>query len=348
MIDPFLDWKRRADETDMLEAAIKHGAVLKRVGRENVGPCPTCGGRDRFSISQVKHKWHCRGHGGGHGAIGMVMHIAGLSFLESCENLTGEPNPSGRQAKPLSEEQKAEFNRRRQEAQARQRQREAEEQAYRDDTRETAQAIWNASQPIDGTLAQTYLMSRGLPEFESDVIRFHRSLPYPNGKRYPALVARVDDLAGNLAAVWRIFLRDDGRKADVPDAKLGLGPAGGGAVRIGGMGRKIGVAEGVETALAAWHLVDKAFPVWAALSTSGMIGIELPLGVEHVCIFPDGDAPIRKRGHEFEPTKPAGRQAAEALRSRLLSQGVACTIAAEPAPGRDYLDIWSDHCREVA
>ncbi len=93
MIPAFDDWKQRADETDPLEAAAKYGAVLKRAGREHVGPCPFCNGRDRFSLNLQRHKWNCRGHGGGHGAVSMVMHIAGLTFLQACEELTGEPNP---------------------------------------------------------------------------------------------------------------------------------------------------------------------------------------------------------------------------------------------------------------
>lgn len=343
----FDDWKRRADEPDLLETAIRYGAVLKRVGREHVGPCPACGGTNRFSVNVIKHKWNCRGHGGGRGPINMVTHIAGLSFLQACEELTGEPCPTGRAAPLSPAEQAARAKIREQNAQ-KQRRREFQEQQYQEDTRSTARAIWASTKPLDGTLAQAYLMDRGVPAFEADAIRFHSSLLYPNGKNYPALVARVDDMVGEVTAVWRIFLRADGRKADVSDAKLGLGPASGGAVRIGGVGPRIGIAEGVETALAAWHLMDKRFPVWASLSTAGMTGIELPLGVEQVMIFPDGDRPLRKRGNEYEPAVPAGRKAAHTLRDRLIREGIVCTIAAEPAPGRDYLDIWNDHCREVA
>jgi len=278
----------------------------------------------------------------------MVMHIAGMSFLAACEALTGEPNPSGKNARPLSHSEKAERNRQRQEAQARQRAREAEEQAYQEDTREAALKIWNASTPISGTIGEGYLTSRSIPTFEGDCVRFHPTLPHSKGKRYPALIARVDDVADQLTAVWRIFLRADGRKADVENAKMGLGPAAGGAVRIGGTGPKIGIAEGLETAIGAWLLMNKAFPVWAALSTSGMIGIELPIDVENVVIFPDGDRPLRRRGHEYEAAMPAGRKAAVALRARLLNEGIACTIAAEPGPGRDYLDLWAEQCREVA
>lgn len=243
-------WVGRARDADLLEQAVRCGALLKRAGREHTGPCPSCGGTDRFSINPVKSKWHCRGHGGGGDAIGMVMHIAGLSFLEAVQDITGEPPPSGN-LKPLTEAERAERNRLRQESEARQQARKALEIAYQEDTREAAQAIWDNSSELPGTLAEQYLKLRGMdelhPRFHS-VLRFNPSLPYPGkAKPYPALVCRVDDVMGQLSSVWRIFLRGDGRKADVDNAKLGLGPAGGGAVRLGGVAPHIGIAEGVET-----------------------------------------------------------------------------------------------------
>jgi putative DNA primase/helicase len=349
MIDAFQDWRARADDLDLLEVAVKYGAVLKRAGRENTGPCPACGGKDRFSVNVTKHKWHCRGHGGGRGAIGMTMHIAGLSFLQACEDLTGEPNPSGTKAKPLSPADQAERARRRQKSEARAARRAAQEKAYMDDTREGAAAIWQASTPVNGTLAETYLRARGLalPGWP-DVLRFHPALPYPGKQKpYPALVCRVDDMGGELTAIWRIYLREDGRKADVPNAKLGLGPAAGGAVRIGGAGPKIAIAEGLESALGYWLLTGRRHPTWAGLSTAGLIGFEVPLGVDHVVIAPDGDRPIKRQGEDFVPAVPAGRKAALALRARLLAEGIACTIAAEPPAGRDYNDLWADMQKEA-
>lgn len=350
-LDEFADWKARADQADMLQVAIRHQATLKRCGREHCGPCPTCGGRDRFSISPTKHKWHCRGHGGGHGSIGMVMHIAGLSFLEACEDLTGDPNPSGKKSKPLTEAEKAERHRQRLEAQARQRAREAQEAAYQENTREAAAAIWSASIGLYDTLGAQYLNSRGIPTPDAwpECLRFHPTLPYPGRPgRHPALICRVDDVMGHLTAVWRIYLRAEGRKADVAAAKLGLGPAGGGAVRIGGVGGRIAVAEGVETALAYWCLTGRKYPCWAALSTSGMQGLEVPLGVGQVVVVPDGDKPLRKKDGVAVESIPAGRKAAQALWVRMVEQGIRCNVAAEPPQGKDYLDLWREHSRENA
>lgn len=339
-------WVGRARDAELLEQAIRCGAALKRAGCEHTGPCPWCGGTDRFSINPVKAKWHCRGHGGGADAIGMVMHIAGLSFLEAVQDITGEPPPSGN-LKPLSEAEKAERNRQRLESETRQQARKAQELAYQEDTREAAQGVWDASVPIKGTLAETYLRSReiALDEYP-DMLRFHPSLPYPGKpKPYPVLVCRVDDVVGNLTAIWRIFLREDGRKADVENAKLGLGPSAGGAVRLNGLGPHIGIAEGVETALAAWMLTGRKIPIWSGLSTA-ISGVEIPLGVSRVTIFPDGDRPMRRKGHEYEPAEPAGRKAAQALFARLTEEGIRASIAAEPSVGKDYCDLWLEQMRE--
>lgn len=344
----FTDWKERAEAVGLLAAAQQCGAKLKKTGAEFIGPCPNCGGKDRLGINPSKGKWHCRGHGGGSTPVGMVMHLSKLSFTQAIEALTGEPPPNG-PAKPLSASELAERNRRRVANEQAQRAREAEEARYIEDTKEAAMNIWGASGSIFGTVAEKYLTSRGILPEVSGALRFHPALPYPKKPgTYPALICLVEDMNGEPSAVWRIYLREDGRKADVDNAKLGLGPAGGGAVRISGMGPKIGLAEGLESALGAWNLIGRKYPVWAALSTSGLVGIELPLGVEHVVIFPDGDASMKKQNGEYVPAIPAGRKAALALRSRLLAEGVGCTIAAEPSPGKDYNDLWLEQLREDA
>jgi len=343
----FEDWKSRAQKADILQEAVTRGAILKRAGKEHIGPCPACGGTDRFSVNPTKQIFNCRGAIGGD-VIGLLMHLDGMSFTQACEVLTGEPPPNG-QSKPLGAAEVEARAKQRREAEARQRQRKAEQDAHEEDTKEAALAIWMASKPLRGTIAEKYLQSRGLGmDAYPDVLRFHPSLSYPNGKRYPALICRGDDVVGELTAIWRIYLRDDGRKADVPNCKLGLGPAGGGAVRIGGLGPKIGIAEGVESALSFWLMIDRKYPVWAALSTSGMIGFEVPLGVDHVQIAPDGDAPIKRLGDEYVPSVPAGRKAALTLRSRLLEEGTSCSIAVEPPPGKDMNDLWLLRMQEVA
>lgn len=61
-------------------------------GDEYAGPCPKCGGRDRFHVKA--DTWQCRqcapwGDGKAHDAIGFVMWRDNLAFLAACEALGG-------------------------------------------------------------------------------------------------------------------------------------------------------------------------------------------------------------------------------------------------------------------
>lgn len=64
------------------------------------GPCPRCGGKDRFAVSLAKGKWNCRhcGTGGGNG-LGLVGHVRGYDLharpdlLDACSLLLGEAIP---------------------------------------------------------------------------------------------------------------------------------------------------------------------------------------------------------------------------------------------------------------
>lgn len=339
--DLFEDWRWRADQADLLETAQRFGAKLKRAGKEWIGPCPACHGNDRFSVNVVRHKWNCRGWGGGHGAVSLAQHIGGLNFLAACEELTGEPNPTGERAKPLSEEEKAERNRRRLAIEARNTLKRAQEAQQEANTREAALDIWNVAAPVSGVGA-AYLAKRGFEGFTDPALRFHPTLSYPGAPgRYPALICRVDGVDGKFCGIWRIYLTKEGNKALFLNPKLGLGPCGGGAVRLGGTAAHIGCAEGLESALGAHHLIRRRYPVWACLSTSGLIGFEIPMQVERLTIYSDGDRPIKKNGNDFEPAIPAGRKAAHSLRQRAITEGVGCDIAAEPPAGRDFCDLWN-------
>ena len=66
----------------VLEIAERHGAKLRREGRELIGPCPICGGVDRFAIWPAKNIWHCRGSGTGGDAIALEMYLSGASFRD--------------------------------------------------------------------------------------------------------------------------------------------------------------------------------------------------------------------------------------------------------------------------
>ncbi len=52
----------RARGADLMATAVALGARLKRVtAAEWAGPCPRCGGRDRFAVNVSERLWGCRG-----------------------------------------------------------------------------------------------------------------------------------------------------------------------------------------------------------------------------------------------------------------------------------------------
>jgi hypothetical protein len=80
----------RAREADALRVAERLGARLKKASNEWVGPCPRCGGDDRFAINARKRIFNCRRCGIGGDTIGMVEHVTGSSFVEAVKFITGE------------------------------------------------------------------------------------------------------------------------------------------------------------------------------------------------------------------------------------------------------------------
>lgn len=342
----FEQWVEEAKTRDMLSVAVENGAVLKRSGAEHMGPCPVDSGRDGFAVNVSKGVWNCRRGGmGGHDAISLCMHVAGLSFTQACEQLTGRQPPRGR-SKPLTAEQQADAERKRQARDREAADRDGEEAQRIARKSTTAAEIWARGTPVAGSLAETYLNAEGIPtppQGWPPCLRFISSLHHElEDKSFPALIARVDAVDGVMTGIWREYTSANGLKpAPIALAKLGLGPASGGAVRIGGECTKIGTAEGLKTSLAIWTIENYRFPIWAALSTSGMTGLELPLIVERLLIYADSDLPRRDKSGDMERDwTPPGLRAALKLREKVAAFGVKAVIQELPfVPGRDFRDV---------
>jgi phage/plasmid primase-like uncharacterized protein len=77
-----------------LESEIaRRGIKLAPGVAERCGPCPVCGGTDRFSINLKKQVWNCRGCSRGGDVIALVRHLDWLSFKEAVRLLTGHAQP---------------------------------------------------------------------------------------------------------------------------------------------------------------------------------------------------------------------------------------------------------------
>jgi DNA primase len=72
-------------------ATARRFTTLKREGsNEHVGPCPRCGGRDRFGVNTRKRVFNCRGCGARGDVIALVMIAQGVSFAEAVAELAGQ------------------------------------------------------------------------------------------------------------------------------------------------------------------------------------------------------------------------------------------------------------------
>ncbi|MEQ9326124.1 MAG: toprim domain-containing protein [Rhodospirillales bacterium] len=201
--------------------------------------------------------------------------------------------------------------------------------AERDRRRSVAACnVWGKCIPsLPGGLADAYLKSRGLWLPEIDAIREAPSLKYtPSNQYHPAMVCRVDIPGSTGFGLHRTYLAPGGRgKAKFGGNKAMLGICSGGAVRLFPAAEKIAIAEGIETALAVRKL--SGLPVWAALSTSGLISLVLPNDVREIVIAADHDV------------NGAGERAANRAAKRWCAEGRKVDITMPTRPGSDWLDV---------
>lgn len=261
---------------------------LRRGGGELVGPCPACGGTDRFGVNLRKGVFLCRRCDAKGGNLDLVMLVRGLEFKAALDWLMGpklELSDEERRARAI----RAEQNRLRNEARAEKERRQAIM---------AARAIWEKGQPAEGTAVRDYLARRGidrarLPEIPK-CIRFAPDLAYTvKGEagwetiyRGPAMIAAVQGVDHRFSAVHRTWLdlaRPNG-KASIVDPKTGealpakkvIGSKKGGAIRLSGASHCSPVmvmGEGIETTLSA--MVSGAEPgamFWAGVDLGNMAG----------------------------------------------------------------------------
>jgi putative DNA primase/helicase len=195
--------------------------------------------------------------------------------------------------------------------------------------RDRALKIWNEAKLAERSpLLRRYLQSRGITIAVPRTLRWARSIKHPTGGLHSAMIARVDDAAGDMIAVQRTYLLPDGSgKAPVEPERLSLGPVKGGAVRLaaGASAPLLMISEGVETALSAMQACE--LPAWAALSTSGLKNLILPAEIREIIILADNDL------------NGAGQHAARIAAQRWRSECRKVRIALPPNPGTDFNDV---------
>jgi hypothetical protein len=299
------------------EIARRGGLGLKPSGSERVGPCPRCGGRDRFAINVRKQIFLCRGCGVGGDVIALVKHLDGCDFKEAVRTLAG--TNSGIERKPITPVKPV------------------QSLVLHDDTENTARALrlWDEASPIAGTLAEQYLRRRGLePPEDDEALRYYGVCPFGDS-RYSCLLALYRDIHTNEPkAISRTALGPGG----IQIGRKMLGPVGGCAIKMDGdenveLGMTIG--EGIETTLAGRQLGFR--PAWALGSAGAIAKFPVLAGIEALTIVVDNDVPD-KNGRQ------AGQEAALACSERWTAAGKEVHRVVPRRPGTDMADLVHGGC----
>jgi phage/plasmid primase-like uncharacterized protein len=322
------------------------GPALQRPGRH--GPCPVHGGEDGFRLFPDVDRSGggiCATCGARPDGFALLRWLYGWTFPHALEQVGAvvglrpgaAPTRAAAAVRAVAPPAPA---------------RSAE--AIRESLRRTWRAACLPSDPAAEPLRR-YLAARALDPGVLDprVVRLHPGLghwgdadPRRRLGTFPAMLALVADGNGTPATLHRTYLRADGTwKAPVPKPRKLMaharpGPLKGAAVRLFPAGATLGLAEGLETALAVQALTG--MPVWSCLSASLMQGFRPPPPVRRLVIWADRDR------------SGAGEAAAAALRDRLAGR-LAVEIATPPgtipadAKSLDWADVWlSRRCAAAA
>ena len=265
----------RARQSDILVVAQRYGALKRAGAGEYAGPCPVCGGTDRFSVNTRKGVWNCRGCGEGGDAIKLVRHVERVTFAQAIETLTGEiGTPTVPPAKPAAAKGDSDYERRQ---------------------HKKAGWLWGQRSPPAGTIAETYLReARCYGGRLPDTLGF---LKPSKPQHHPALIAAfampeeaepaVLCAPRGVGAVHLILLKPDGSdKADVKPNKITVGSPYGLPIVLSPVNDLLGLTihEGIEDALSAYEATGLG--AWASASASFMPALAdaIPSYVECVTI----------------------------------------------------------------
>jgi putative DNA primase/helicase len=237
--------------------------ILTRMGipaeflKNKHGPCPMCGGHDRFRWDDKDGHgtYFCSGCGAGDG-VNLICSYKGIDFQQFKDEvrpILGDAKE--RRVRPMNDELK---------------------------NRRARRSLWNSSHPIQsGDLVERYLVARLGRTFTSSELRTY---DHPGGA---IMVARALSSDGSYCeTLHRTLLASNGEKIDRLLMRGKTEP--GYAVRLmPASGDVLGIAEGIETAISAAILFD--VPVWAALNAGNLARWKPPEKIKHLFVFGDKD-----------------------------------------------------------
>lgn len=363
--DPaFEEWVDKARSMKIEEVASILGIRMPARG-EYAGPCPNCGGTDRFSINPRKQVFNCRGAGsGGAGdAIQMVMHCQGLEFVPACEFINNEPPPQ--RDSTVKERDPAIERERKEERRDESAMKEKQELSELAKTIQRVTGFFNSGVPIEGYVPVDYFEGRGIDHWIMDPgeLRFLKRCEYRGFQdrdaeeqivlgEFPCILAACRNAAGEIQAVHRTYL--DARqpiKLKPPGdkfrnkAKKIVGRAGGSLIMLKRPEHGVfAVAEGIESA-ASWLQMARLGVFGDEYAAAG-VGAAYSLG--NLCGTATGSVP-----HPRNPKATIANGEPDMSSAAMwIPQGVKRLVLigdgdSEPAATRAMLKTGAERCRRL-
>jgi hypothetical protein len=272
-----------------IEEEIARRGIKLRGGIDRCGPCPVCGGTDRFSINTRKRCFFCRGCQVGGDVIALVQHLDGCDFGVAIATLTSDGVRTHARTHPSpAKKQTANYERKQ---------------------HQTSAWLWSRRQPVAGSIAEPYLPARGITCTLPKTLAF---LPPAKPEHHPAMIAAfgIPDepepgILGephNVGAVHLTLLKADGSgKAAVEKPKIVVGSPGALPIVLAPANDLLGLAmvEGIEDGLTAFQATGLG--VWVAGSAGRMPALAniLPAYIECVTIFAHADEAGQRGAREL-------------------------------------------------
>lgn len=183
-------------------------------------------------------------------------------------------------------------------------------------SRKAAQRLFAASRPIAGTLAERYLINRGILDVRMERwLRFHPRCCYRPSEEdapgtpnvFPALIAAVTADDGTITGCHRTWLTPEGSgKAPIATPRRAMGDLLGMGVRFGNASTIMFAGEGIETMLSLRQVVTA--PAISGLSAAHLAAVRFPAGLQRLYVARDDD--------------PAGTGALMTLTERATEAGI--------------------------
>jgi putative DNA primase/helicase len=234
--------------------------------RKRHGPCPICGGKDRFIFDDKEGMgtFHCNHCGAGTGFT-LLSKVKGWSMSQTMREVAKVAGGFERM------ETKPEMT-------------DAERKKALND-------LWKESRvSAEGDPVQRYIAQRTGLLTVPGAIRFHPELYHPETRsNHAGMIAKITSPDHLPVSIHRTFLTPTGEKAQISRSKMLMpGPIpDGSAIRLFTFTDTLGIAEGIETAISCFALFG--IPTWAAVSAAMLVKWEPPETVQKVYIFGDND-----------------------------------------------------------